>query len=57
MLILTRYPRQVVIIGRDIQVMVLDIAGERVRLGITAPREIPVQRQEAKSYAAAPPPR
>jgi carbon storage regulator len=56
MLILTRYPRQVVMIGQDIQIIVLDIAGERVRLGITAPREIPVQRQEAKPYSAAPPP-
>jgi carbon storage regulator len=56
MLILTRYPRQVVMIGDNIQVMVLDIAGERVRLGITAPREIPVQRPEAKAYSAAPPP-
>jgi carbon storage regulator len=57
MLILTRYPQQVVMIGHDIQVMVLDIAGERVRLGITAPREIPVKRQEAKanSYSSAPP--
>ena len=55
MLILTRYPRQVVTIGRDIQVMVLDIAGNRVRLGITAPREIPVQRPEAKAYPAPPP--
>jgi carbon storage regulator len=56
MLILTRYPRQVVMIGHDIQVMVLDIVGDRVRLGITAPREIPVQRPEAKSYSAAPRP-
>lgn len=47
MLILSRYPRQIVTIGGDIQVMVLHIAGERVRLGITAPKEIRVQRQEA----------
>lgn len=51
MLILTRHPRQVVMIGHDIQVLVLDIVGNRVRLGITAPREIPVQRSEAKAYS------
>ena len=38
MLILTRRPREVVMIGDDVQLMVLDIAGDRVRLGITAPR-------------------
>jgi carbon storage regulator len=57
MLILTRHPRQVVMIGRDIQIMVLDIVGDRVRLGVTAPREIPVLRQEAKAYPASPTPR
>jgi carbon storage regulator len=50
MLILTRRPRQVVLVGRDVQIMVLDIAGNRVRLGITAPREIKVLRQEPKRY-------
>jgi carbon storage regulator len=54
MLILTRHPRQVVMIGQDIQILVLDIAGDRVRLGITAPREIPVMRQEATPEVAAP---
>ena len=46
MLVLTRHPRQVGIIGRDIQIQILDVAGDRVRLGITAPREILVMRQE-----------
>ena len=54
MLILTRHPRQVVMIGADIQIRVLDIVGDRVRLGITAPREIPVLRQEAKVRSASP---
>lgn len=54
MLILTRRPRQVVMVGRDVQIMVLDIAGDRVRLGITAPREIRVLRQEPKRYPASP---
>lgn len=46
MLILTRSPRQAVMIGKDIQVIVLDVASDRVRLGICAPREIAVLRQE-----------
>jgi carbon storage regulator len=54
MLILTRRPRQVVMVGRDIQIMVLDIGGGRVRLGITAPRELRVLRQELRSQSGAP---
>ena len=53
-LILTRRPRQVVVVGRDIQIMVLDIAGNRVRLGITAPRELRVLRQEQRSHSSVP---
>jgi carbon storage regulator len=48
MLILTRRPRQVVLVGSEVQIMVIDIAGNRVRLGITAPRELKVRRLEAK---------
>ena len=54
MLILTRRPRQVVMVGRDVQIMVLDVAGNRVRLGITAPRELRVVRQEHRSHTGAP---
>jgi carbon storage regulator len=46
MLVLTRRTREVVTIGEDIQVMVLDIDGDRVRLGLTAPCELKIQRQE-----------
>jgi carbon storage regulator len=46
MLILTRRPRETVFIGHDVVVTVLDIRGDRVRLGINAPREIEVQREE-----------
>ena len=56
MLVLSRCPRQVVMIGHDIQILVLDIAGERVRLGITAPREIKVLRQDASVQPASPTP-
>lgn len=53
MLILTRRPREVVMIGDDVQLMVLDIAGDRVRLGITAPREMQVRRENLKPIRAA----
>jgi carbon storage regulator len=54
MLILTRRPHQALNIGADIQIKVLDVIGDRVRIGITAPREVKVLRQELKQYAAAP---
>jgi carbon storage regulator CsrA len=41
-------------VGRDVQIMVLDVAGNRVRLGITAPRELRVVRQERLSNSGAP---
>ena len=52
MLVLTRRPREVVLVGPDIQIMVLDIGGGRVHLGITTPRELRVPRQEAKPQPA-----
>jgi carbon storage regulator len=56
MLILTRHPREAMMIGHDIQVIVLDVAGDRVRLGITAPREVPVVRRELARDSHARPP-
>jgi carbon storage regulator len=46
MLVLTRRRTESIMIGDDIEVSVLAIAGEKVRLGIQAPREIPVFRKE-----------
>jgi carbon storage regulator len=46
MLILTRKPTQSIYIGDQITVTVLDTQGDRVRIGITAPREVPVHREE-----------
>jgi carbon storage regulator CsrA len=37
---------EVLMIGDDVQVTVVDIRGDKVRLGITAPRQIPVHRRE-----------
>ena len=46
MLVLTRKSGQSIMIGDDIEVSVLSIVGDKVRLGIQAPREIPVFRNE-----------
>ena len=46
MLVLTRKPGQSIIIGDGIEVQVLSVAGEKVRLGITAPRDVDIFRNE-----------
>lgn len=46
MLVLSRQRDESIIIGEDIKITVVDIRGEKVRLGIEAPHEIPVHRQE-----------
>jgi len=33
-------------IGDDVEIMIVDVRGDRVRLGITAPKSIPVHRRE-----------
>jgi carbon storage regulator len=45
-LVLTRKSNQSIMIGDEIEVSVLAIMGEKVRLGITAPRSVPVFRRE-----------
>jgi carbon storage regulator len=46
MLVLSRKPGESVVINRQITVRVIEIRGDRVRIGIEAPREIPVHRTE-----------
>jgi carbon storage regulator len=46
MLVLTRKSNQSIMIGDNIEVSVLAIMGEKVRIGIQAPRDIPVFRKE-----------
>lgn len=46
MLILTRKENESIIIGQDIQVSVVSIRGDQVKLGINAPRTVKVYRQE-----------
>ena len=46
MLVLTRKKEEVIRIGSDIEVMVVEVRGDKVRLGVKAPRDIPVDRHE-----------
>jgi carbon storage regulator len=46
MLVLTRKSNQSIMIGDEIEVSVLSIMGEKVRIGIEAPRSVPVFRKE-----------
>jgi carbon storage regulator len=46
MLILTRRVGETVVIGNDVTVTVLGVKGNQVRLGVNAPREIAVHREE-----------
>jgi carbon storage regulator len=46
MLVLSRHRDESIMIGDDIVVTIVDIRGDKVRLGIDAPQDIPVHRQE-----------
>ncbi len=46
MLVLSRQRDETIMIGDDVEITVVDIRGDKVRLGITAPREIQVHRKE-----------
>lgn len=46
MLVLSRQRDQTIMIGDDIEITVVDIRGDKVRLGINAPNEVPVHRKE-----------
>ena len=46
MLALSRKKGEAIFINNDIEITVLDISGDQVKLGIAAPKEIPVYRKE-----------
>lgn len=46
MLVLSRKKNERIRIGDDIEITVVEIRGDKVRLGITAPRTVPVHREE-----------
>lgn len=48
MLVINRKRNEKIIIGEDIEITVLEVRGDRVRLGIKAPRDIEVDREEVR---------
>jgi carbon storage regulator len=46
MLVLSRHRDESIMIGDNVMITIVDIRGDKVRLGIEAPQEIPVHRQE-----------
>ena len=48
MLVLTRKVNESIVINSDVVITVIELRGEKVRLGIVAPREVPVYRQELR---------
>lgn len=53
MLVLSRKKGQSIVIGDNIEITVVEIQGDMVRLGINAPREVTVHRQEVFEQIAA----
>ena len=46
MLVLSRKRNESIMIGDDVEITIVDVRGDKVRLGITAPSDIPVHRKE-----------
>ena len=46
MLVLSRQKDESIMIGDDVKITIVDVRGDKVRLGITAPKHIPVHRRE-----------
>jgi carbon storage regulator len=46
MLVLTRKYNESIVVGADIVITIVGIQGDRVKLGVTAPSDLPVHRQE-----------
>ena len=46
MLVLTRRVNQSIVIGKDVVVTVLEVRGDQVRIGVSAPRDVDVHREE-----------
>ena len=46
MLALSRKKNEAIVVNNNVEITILDIKGDQVKLGITAPREVPVYRKE-----------
>ncbi len=54
MLVLSRFKNERIIIGENIVLVVVDVRGDRVRLGIEAPKEISIRREELAAFVPEP---
>ena len=52
MLVLTRKPDESIVIDGGIKITVMEVRGNRIRLGIEAPKDVAVRRSELESSAA-----
>lgn len=52
MLVLSRKPGQLIHIGNNVEVTVLAVRGQRVLVGLNAPAEVPIRRQEVSERIA-----
>jgi len=52
MLVLSRKLHQSITIGSDVEVFVVEIRGDWVRLGVEAPKEVPIHRREVRDAIA-----
>lgn len=46
MLVLTRRAGESIVIGNDVTVTVLEVRGDQIRIGIDAPKDVPIHREE-----------
>jgi carbon storage regulator len=56
MLVLTRKTDEAIVIGRDIEVTVLEVRGDRVKLGFRGPPDVPIHRAEVREKIENSPP-
>ena len=56
MLVVTRKPGEAVVIGDNIQLTVVSVGGRQVRLGLTAPADVPIRRAELRPPGQGPGP-
>ena len=55
MLVFSRKPNEAIKIGQEIEVIVLEVHGDRVKLGFVAPAEVPIHRGEVHERINMPP--
>ena len=55
MLVLSRKQNEAIKIGQDIEIVVLEVHGDRVKLGFRAPPEVPIHRREVHDQINLPP--